>query len=304
MLDELPRRETWREVMTVALSDTNDLPIVVRSRYWRTTPCADLLAVSTALPGWSRRWSAVIPDDFARETLSTFLHYARQYIHRSHVAKVLMIIWEKHQRVLHPFGDSIMYQFYEVDGVPPSLTKILDAAGDGARERWGPNTSPILTRSKWTLRNTLDPHIQQAIFHFLRGQSLLAHGFELEAVVAFDCMLQSLKRLLMRAGLLTSQASRGAVCEALGIGSTLTGVADRGYFVRNNFGAHAGGWRWWDYGELLENLIPSLPQLAGRVLAKAATIEPQIRSIEPDPQSWYEWLLKNLPMLWDVVFAD
>jgi hypothetical protein len=302
MFDELGQRESWREVMTVALGDSAGLPLIIRSRNWRTIACADMLAVCTVVPGWTPGWSKVIRDDDARDTLTEFLHYARQYIHRSQVAKVLMITWEAERRVLHPFGLEMVRQIYGPMVPSPSLANMLCVAQAKAYAKWGEASEPKSTRSPWVLRNTLDPYIHQAIFHFLRGQNLLAHEFEMEAVVAFDCVLQSLKGLLIRGKLATSATGRGEICRMLGIGSRPAAIADEGYFLRNNFGAHAGGWRWWDQDELTEEVAPSLGRLAERALGKAAAMESGMREIEVDPSDWSEWLLTNFDALWDVVW--
>jgi hypothetical protein len=256
------------------------------------------------VPGWTSNWSRIIRDDGARDTLTWFLHYARQYIHRSQVAKVLMIAWEKDRRVLHPFGGEIARQIYGPLVPSPSLSRMLGIAEAQAHAQWGGAKEAKATRSTWVLRNTLDPFIHQAIFHFLRGQNLLAHGFEMEAVVAFDCVLQSVKALLIRGMIATSATSRGEIWRMLGLSRQSAAFADKGYFLRNNFGAHAGGWRWWDQDELTEDVTPALARLAERALRKAAAMEPGMRSIQIDPSDWSEWLLTHFDILWDVVWFD
>jgi hypothetical protein len=263
-----------------------------------------MLAVSTVVPSWAVGWHAIIPDEPARDTLTWYLHYARQYIHRSHVAKVLMIAWERDGRILHPFGRWGARECYGPMAPAPSLTRMLDIATENAHKQWGVAENPTQIRSIWSQMNTLDPHIHQSIFHFTRGQSLLAGAFEMEAVVAFDCVLQSLKSLLIRGKLATSVTSRGDLCQLLGLGRRAAAVADEAYFLRNNFGAHAGGWRWWDQGELTAELAPALAPVVERALRKAAALESTIRRIEPAPKNWSDWLLQNFGTIWDVVWFD
>jgi hypothetical protein len=48
----------------------------------------------------------------------------------------------------------------------------------------------------------------------------------------------------------------------LGLDQQAAEGAEQGYFLRNNFGAHAGGWRWWDQVELTEELAPQMAELS------------------------------------------
>ncbi len=306
MLDELPNRDNWFEVMTVALGETKNLGFAIGSRTWRAIPCSEALVVSTVVPGWSFGWGTVLPDQVAYDTLTWFLHYARQYIHRSQVAKVLMIAWQRHGHVLHPFaGPGGGSRRYGPMSPAPSLITMLDTATDEARARWGAAAELKPTRSAWTNANTLDPQIHQAIFHFLRGQALLASKFEMEAVVAFDCVIAALKGLLMRGKVATSATGRADVCRLLGLNQRDAETVDGGYFHRNNFGAHAGGWRWWDHAELTEDLAPAMADVALRALRQTSRLEPSMRAIDPDPnKSPCNWLVGHFDLLWDSVWFD
>jgi hypothetical protein len=270
MFDELPNRESWFEVTTVTLGDTKGLPLIVRSRTWRTIACLDMLAVSTVVPSWALGWHAIIPDEPARDILTWYLHYARQYIHRSHVAKVLMIAWERDGRVLHPFGRWGAREYYGPVAPAPSLTRMLDIATEYAHKQWGVAENPTQIRSIWSQVNTLDPHIHQSIFHFTRGQSLLAGAFEMEAVVAFDCVMQSLKSSAANWRLRSQAAATFASC-----------------------------WGW-----VAEPLPSPTKPTAERALRKAAALESTMRTIEPAPKNWSDWLSQNFGTIWDVVWFD
>jgi hypothetical protein len=303
MLAELAERDGWFEVMTVVLGDTAGLDFALRSRTWRAYPCETMLAVTTVVPGWARGWREVIPDETARDHLTWFLHYARQYIHRSRMARILMAAWDRDGRVLHPFGPGGTNQFYSPGFRPaPSVVRMLDAAEREAKARWGASARERRVRSVWSRANTLDPEIHQAVFHFIRAQSLLAHDFELEAVVALDCALQAIGTMLMRGGRLTNKATRAELCVALGLEQSAAGAAMEGSFVRNVVGAHAGGWRWWDSGEVTEELVPALTRAVRQAIGRAAAIEPEMRRVDPDPASWHEWLLVNFSTVWDSVW--
>ena len=303
MLAELPLRDGWAEVMTIGLADSKNLPISLRANRWRIFPCADQLSMTTIVPSWSKGWHRILTDEAAYLDLTWFLHFARQYIHRADVAKLLMIAWDRDERVLHPFAPKTMYSFYGPHLPMRSNRAMLDAAVAGARREWGDPVVEIPITSVWAKANTLDPNLHQAVFHFVRGHSLLQHDFELEAVVAFDCALQAIKTLLLRGGLVTNKSSPADLCCALGLEGSAP-VALEAKFLRNAVGAHAGGWRWWDSGDITEELAPAASKLVRRALAKAARIEPTIRTIDPSPESWSQWLLSNFDMLWDTVWLD
>ncbi len=305
---ELPRRRDWFEVMTVGLDGGGDLPIRIHTQQGRTFPVGEFLVVSTIVPGWGFGWRDVFRDEEVYDILSWFLHYARQYIHRSNVARVLMIAWEEHSRVLHPFGSCAMGQRYGPQRPMLSPEDVLDAAMHCVITEWSDDSHPTsapLSTSDWVYRNTLDPFLHQGIFHYLRGQDLRSHGFDIEAIVAFDCAIQSVAQFLQVRQGLGEGPTRRQICEALELPGESGELAEYTYFLRNNFGAHAGGWRWWDVGEMLETEhMDEISLLVQLVLSKAADGEIKVRSVDPAPTEWSEWFFQHFEMLWDAVWFE
>ena len=302
--DEIAERELWSECISTLLSGEPVHSIVVTGATWRSRPCLKGLAFSSFVPGWGYGWSSVLTDEFVYETLSWFGHYARQYIHRSYIARVLMIAWEQQAIILHPFGSTSSYSRYGAARPTTTPKRALDAAARQIDCMWG-SVSPLppRTRSPWTHRNTLDPAIHQAIFHFLRGQSLLRADFELEALVAFDCVLQSLQAMDWSWAAGNPRRSRKDLCLALGFRDLSAELANHVYFLRNQFVAHAGGWRWWDAVEYLQDdLVTKSSNFALRALRRASDIERCHRRIDPSPLNWGDWLLANFSTLWDSVW--
>ena len=215
-----------------------------------------------------------------------------------------MAVWERKGLVLHPFGTGAVSQRYS-DGWPrPSNQEIFSWAERNCADLWGTcDATPRDYRSKWTSRNTLDPAIHQGVFHFLRAQSLMSAGFELEALAANDCVLHSLQDLDWSWAPGNPKRDRRDLIQALGLGRGAGDLAEHVYFIRNQFVAHAGGWRWWDAVEYLENdLNADANRLASRALRKAADIEPQYRRINPAPPDWALWLEDNFPQIWSAVW--
>jgi hypothetical protein len=308
MLAELDRRSGWSEAMTVALDNSASLAIFVRGTRFQAMSCADCLAVCTIVPGWGFGWRSVLRDEEVYNILSWFAHFARQYIHRSDVAKILMIAWETDGRILHPFGSKLLSQRHGAVSPSLSVAEALEHAATTTLASWGYpqfRTEPEETISDWSARNTLDPFVHQAIFHFLRAQKLRESGFDIEAIVAFDCAMESLGALLIRRRGLGSAKNRDWICRELGLPADREELANHVYFLRNEFGAHAGGWRWWDQGELLaEELMGEVSDLVAAALRVSADAEPSMRSVEPDPADWAAWFVDNFEMLWNAVWYE
>lgn len=302
--DEIANRKDWSECLSTLVDDSEPSTIRVTSRTWQAIPTKRGTAVVSVVPGWGFGWRQVLKDEVSDDVLSWLGHYARQYIHRSNIAKILMIAWEQHRTILHPFGSESHHWRYGPFAPRPSDRETLAIARKQATARWG-DVGDVAgsNRSRWTARNTLDPAIHQAIFHFLRGQSLARAEFELEAIAAFDCVLQSVQAMDWSWADGDPRRSRAELCRALGFGRAAADLAEHMYFLRNQFAAHAGGWRWWDYVEYFEgDLLESASRLASRVLRKAADIEPLHRRVDPAPPDWGEWLVHNFPIVWEAVW--
>jgi hypothetical protein len=306
---ELPARADWFELSTVALDDSCGMNIRVKAKSFRAFQCSDCLAVSTIVPSWARGWSKILKDEEVYQILSWLLHYARQYIHRSYVASMLMIVWEDKQKVLHPFGSRMMSDYHGRMRPLVSAERAFVAAEAKAIHNWGacktPAASIVASNSPWLQRNTLDPFLHQGVFHFLRAQNLRSNNFAMESIVALDCAKQSIVGFVRARFHLPHEPTRPDVLQRLGLPVDLSRSAQYLYFLRNNFGAHAGGWRWWDQGELLEGgALDDFADLIGVSLAAAADIEPKVRSIEPEPAQWGEWFFEHFETLWDAIWFE
>ena len=219
-----------------------------------------------------------------------------------------MIAWEKHSKILHPFGSwnhSQRYGPVVAMGFPKeALDTAMWTAFSERTDKSNLEAIP-LTTSDWIPRNTLDPFLHQAIFYFLRGQDLRLREFAPESVVAFDCAIQSVAQLLQIRKPSPKVLKRSEVCQELGLTTESAALADYIYFLRNNFGAHAGGWRWWDVGEMLQNqLMGDISNLVERLMAAAADREAQSRFVDPYPEDWSWWFFEQFEMLWDAVWFE
>ena len=306
---ELPARADWFELTTVALDNSCGLNLSIKAKSFRAFQCRDCLAVSTIVPSWARGWSKIVKDEEVYQILSWLLHYARQYIHRSYVASILMIVWEDKHKILHPFGSRMMTDYHGRTRPLVSAERAFLAAEANAIHNWGackiPKASMVASNSPWLQRNTLVPFLHQAVFHFLRAQNLRSSDFAMESIVALDCAMQSIVGFVRARFHLPHEPTRPDVLQRLGLSGDLSRSAQYLSFLRNNFGAHAGGWRWWDQGELLEgDALDDFADLIGVSLAAAADIEPKVRSIDPEPAQWGEWFFEHFETLWDAVWFE
>lgn len=303
MLIAMEKRDDWSETMTVLLGEGTKFTFNASARYWRATACSDGIAVSTFVPGWGFGWRDVFKDEYVYQTLSWLAHYARQYIHRSYVSKVLMIAWERDNVILHPFGNKTQGRRYGAVTEPVTARAGLNTAVSDLSQSWGNQNLDKQSRSKWVYRNTLDPAIHQAIFYFLRGQSLIKSGFYLEATVAFDCVLQSLQVIEWGNSVGDPRRIRSDLVKTLKLGEEDAALSSYTYFLRNEFGAHAGGWRWWDSGEYVSrDTIGHISLMAHRVLKGAADAEPDARRVSLELQPWSAWFMQNSPVLFDATW--
>lgn len=301
---EVSNRETWLECISTILGDAQAPPLLASGPMWGVRPCQMGIAFSSVVPGWGYGWQSIFKDEDVYDILSWLGHYARQYIHRSYIAKVLMIAWEQHGTILHPFGSINSSTRY--GAVRPATTPkaALEAAIKEDELSYGKvRPLPRRSASAWCRRNTLDPAIHEGIFHFLRGQSLLQAEFKLEALTAFDCSIQALQKMNWSSASGAPLRSRNDLCIAMGFKSPTAALAEHMYFLRNNFTAHAGGWRWWDAHEYIDDQFPKkVSRFTLRALRRAADLEPRMRKIDPSPANWSNWLLLNFAELWGAIW--
>ena len=176
---ELANRADRFEVMTVGLDGGRGLPIRINGQRHQAFPCARCLAVSSVVPGWGFGWGNVLQNEDVYDVLCWFLRYGTQYIHRSNIAIVLMIAWEEHGKILHPCGSMCLEERYGPIIPMSSVDQVLGTSKQRALAEWGNvdgGKTDGLTSSAWTGRNTMDPFIHQAIFHYLVSDAMRARA--------------------------------------------------------------------------------------------------------------------------------
>lgn len=301
---ELPNRSDWREVITIRIDDSDGVILNINRPLFSVYHKHNHLYVTSIVPGWGFGWKSVFKDRSVYEILSWLMHYARQYIHRSNVASALMTAWDKHGKVLHPFGSQQDFQQYGVLEKTPSA-KIMLTRAIAAGDSYPPEQSSHATRSRWNSANLLDPNIHQAIFHFLRGQKLLSENFYVESIVAMDCSVQAIGAFLIDTHKGINLSTRRDIGGFFQMTNDEGDIFEYSYFLRNNFGAHAGGWRWWDYGEMINGqYFEFYSKTVRKLILQAIEHEKRNRNIDPHPSDWGEWFFMNFKVIWDSVWFE
>ena len=291
--NEIRNRENRVEVVSDYLQNERRTNIRFKSTCWRVAPYSQGAVLTAMVPYWSKGWKSYFRLQDSYEHLSWLGTYFRQYIHRSYAARFIMAACEKEQLVFLPFGDRISHCYDRPTNNfgKIKLLSVVENLSISSDPQYIPGEA---FNSYWFTANTFEPAIHQGIAYFLRGQSLLSANFDLEAIVAFDCVLQSLQQLPWPSVYGSPQNSRLDLLNALALGQKYKEISEQMYFLRNNFVAHPGGWRWWDTYEYLDDQIAvEAKKISLRALRKAAAMEIKFRRIEPNPASWSEWLLKN-----------
>jgi hypothetical protein len=304
--EELAKRQDWYEVITTQIELNSTLSIRHEDSSGQVFASPNALWVTTITPGWAYGWRPILKNAEVYDTLTWFLHYARQYVNRSNIARVLMLAFNSCGEVLSPFASrSIQEKYHSEHPLPPVNVLFERIRNKNLSEFATVNESnAVSAQTDWLSRNTLDPLLHQSVFHFLRGQELLARDMTLEAVVAFDCSVQSILRLLNER-CKQKITTRKGVCDALSLPHETSVVAEYAYFLRNQFGAHAGGWRWWDSAETIDSeSCQDIGAVTLEILTKAADDEPSFRVYNPQPINWSDWFFEHFDMLWNTVWFE
>ena len=322
---ELSKRDAWLDVQTVALNDTEGMRFEAIRPHLRIGTCQHGLFVSTLTPGWEVDWRRIFNDDETYELLSWLMHYFRQYVHRSRMVGVLVALWEETEVVIHPFGSLSTYQRWGPMLPVIAPERALAIAAKEAQEEWPTSfpdvefvdprptknipeqeqADPTKLASFWLDANMLDPHLHQASFHFLRACDLMAAGFEMEATVAVDCVLTVAKNFLIRRKLFApNKQGRATLAEFFEAAEDQVEAARSIGLMRNHFGAHPGGWRWWDFTEMFEGNLKKIIPLANTILRGIVQLEPSHRLVAPSPERWSDWFWDNFGDLWRSVWFE
>lgn len=317
--EELPTRDGDVEIEYRLLLDSDNLACWYSSQtMWLYPTGSDSLACGVIAPDWSVGWKRISRDEYVADTVATFFRFARQYVARSRLVRVVGAVALSYNRACE-FRFSNHLSLHRVadrnrdrDSWPPQIDTI-ERAYQSTESR--PEFTPALTarrpdgRKQRELRgwiastNTLDPFVHRAVFQFWRSTALINHHFWEESVTALDGIssvaAQFIQRRLGAAGNV-----RGTLAAQLGLSARDQRVLNHLYALRCDFGAHPSHSKWWDFAEIYDEEFDTFRDTAKRVISGLAALERQHRVVEPVPDVWSDWFEANALMLWDAVWFE
>jgi len=317
---ELEARDGSYELRLYSLDGTKHLSGTLNRRLLAVDSWAGGVIVGVLVPDWSNGWHRLFKDERVYSWLSWFLHYSAQYVSRSLVTRALVPLAEQQWVVSSPRSQRTKHRLKDVSFRTASST--LKKWMDHAKSKWPDNPNPVEDTwperlgPKWRIErepavcrygfwgnsNFIDPSLHQAAFQYMRGVELRKATFDLESVTAFECVLSAAKEFLLKAGLIEGNADRATCARELLLNEDMQDAASLNQFLRNNFSAHSGGWRWWDFYEDHSEFVPLSEQLALATLKALVRLERKHRFVEPDPPKWSDWFWQNFSLLLDSVW--
>lgn len=317
--DALESRDGSYELRLYSLDGTRNLTGTLNRRLLMVDSYPGGVVVGVLVPDWSMGWGQLFKDEQVHQYLSWFLHYSGQYVSRSLVTRALISLAEQQSVVSSPRSLRVKERLRSLSF--RNARSILKASMAQAKSEWPDKPNPVddtwperlgpewrIQREPticryhfWGSFNFMDPRLHQAAFQYMRGVELRKATFHLESINAFDCVLASAKEFLLKAGLISGSADRATCARQLKLAEEMQDVATFNNFLRNNFSAHSGGWRWWDFDEDYFQFVPLSEELAIATLKALVRLERKHRFVEPDPKKWSDWFWQNFELLLSVV---
>lgn len=301
---EIGNRKEWFQVRSEGLVPDDYLDLRIEEKYYQSYPSNNRYVITTLCPDWKRGWREILSDENVYDILTWFLHYSMQYIHLSYVTKVLLTATRQRHECLHPFGVDGFYHNYG------SLRKFESPVKSFNRmkSQWElpkdfeqlPIVKPDV--HEW---NLLDPSLHEAAYFLYRAYSLYYKDFYQEAFVSLDCSVKSIGSLLQRIGVFNGSPSREEIGQHLKFSKDDIALLDYTYFIRNNFGAHPGGWRWWhSYEYTDDDQFEEMSELTFSLINRASALERKNSLIIADTDDWGTWLFDNFQVLWNAIWHE
>jgi len=301
---EINDRENWYQVRSIGLISEDSLDFRVYEKYYQAYPANNRYVITTVCPNWKSGWRNILSDEKVYSILTWFLHYTMQYMHLSYVSKVLITAARRNHECMHPFGVDEHCHNYG----PYMKFLNCNESFDRMKAEWElPSRFEKLSIDKSNTQkwNLFDPFLHEAVFFLHRAYSLYYKDFYQEAFVSLDCAVKSIGSILQRFGLFKGSPSRDEIGKCLKLKKKEVSLLNYTYFIRNHFGAHPGGWRWWHSYEYTEDdQFEKMAELTFSIISKAAKMERGNRLILPDTDDWGVWLFENFEVLWNAVWYE
>lgn len=304
----MPERDDHYAAILRPLVDSEGLTCTFdSSEVWLYPNNQKQLICGVIAPSWERGWRNISQDEFVADTISTFFHFATQYISRSRMTNVIGAIALAYERACDfRYGG---LQQYAVGNKTPFPT--IESAKKMARrvEEYVPamNQSTDDSRKQRELTtwvrtiNALDPYIQRAIYQYWKATALFKAHFWEEGLTALDGTA-SVAAQFVQDRLGAGSNPRLSLASFLKLSPRDSKQLVRLYELRCDFGAHPSRSKWWDFAELYDEDLDALKVSAKRMLWRLCEMESKNRVVESQPKSWSDWFTKNAHMILDSVW--
>ena len=262
------------------------------------------LEVGDVGPGWRRGWQDFDKDEHIADLISGFFHFAGQYVHRGRAASIIGAIAATYDKAWDFRHGRLESRYVDNDEVKNVERKSLIRA-----KYFSPTAIRLNSRSRQFITwvnciNGLDPYIQRAVYYFWRATSLMESDFFEESVTALD-KLTSVAASFLQNRLSIPDRPRAQLVEKFHMGHKDSDNLDLLYKLRNNYGAHPSGSKWWDFADIYCDDIDDMRQTSRKLLWQLCKAERDFREVEPFPATWSTWFRQNALMLFDSVwFSD
>ncbi len=301
MIDvELPARDGHVEIVARNLGDSPLRLGLQLDDQWLIRSHNQLWVVTVA-PDWGSGWTRLTQDEDLHDLLSNFFRLASQYVARSRAANILGAVAMVYRQPLDfRFGD------FRKIRVEPTFSR----RWTGVAQKLG---LPVGTLGRHHGRrravavlaahlNCLQPHVHRMVFQYLRALKLKADGYDEEFITALDgavsVALQFARDVLGEA----AAFDRNDLARKFLHPSDATALALL-YDLRCYFGAHPSQGKWWDFGEMYEEELDVLLDVAER-LVRGVALTDHHSGVDPRPASWSGWFKTNCLLLWNAVWFD
>jgi hypothetical protein len=259
--------------------------------------------VATVCPNWSRGWSKVSRDEEVADQISWFFHHARQYVLRSSQASVLAALAVVYKRAPDFRGEwsESAARDYGVADPHEVMAEIVEKRRHNSSSRRQAGRSRVFEQWTGTV-NGFDPFIHRAVFQYVRARKLTAACFDEESVTALDGLV-SVTAQFATARLRKPVRSRRELAAVLGLPKGDGIVLEHLYNLRCDFGAHPGWSKWWDFGEIYEDVFTGFFDTAERLLFALARAENAHRAVSMEPAPWSHWFAENAVIVYEAVWS-
>jgi len=155
------------------------------------------------------------------------------------------------------------------------------------------------------LINSFDPFVNRVLYYYIRSLSLLADGYDEEAITAADNTVDVIFQAIKQRKQIPTKARidmYNIVQTEISLPSGTIEQLENLYQLRCGFSAHPAHSKWWDFSEIYESDIEAIMYSVKSTVIKFLMFERDNRKIEKVPSCWSDWFMDNCDIIYDAVW--